>query len=325
MLVQESNVNQNLVSFSVNNSTEEIDIIIKAIYKQVLGNAHVMESERLTSLESQLKTGNLSVREFVRRLAKSELYRNLFFNNCPRYRSIELNFKHLLGRAPYDYSETFHKSQILDQEGFFAEIDSYIDSDEYQSVFGEDIVPFTRGDQTQTGQNLLGFTNMSKLLTSNSTSDKAGQQGNSSRLQRFLIYNNPVGAPVPTDIQALLAEVFRPKPKTIPVQVTHIPVQESNVSLYPWQQKNNQKEQIELIESLEKRLRELQTVASIGERVLGKWSTGQTSTETFTSSINKASQDNEEIIATLKSRISYLERVAAFGDRKLNQWRKKIL
>ena len=324
MLTKESKFNPDLFYSSVNNSTEEIEIIIKAIYKQVLGNAHVMESERLTALESQLKHGNLSVREFVRQLAKSELYRNLFFHNCPRYRSIELNFKHLLGRAPYDYSETFHHSQILDQEGFFAEIDSYIDSDEYQSVFGEDIFPYTRGYDTQTGQKLLGFTNMSKLLTSNSTSDKASETRNSSRIQRFLMYNNPIGAPVPTDIQAILDEVFRPKPKTIPAQVTNIPVQKTNVPAYPWQQINNQEEEKELIQSLEKRLRELQTVASVGAGLLGKWLTNQTSTAGFTSTLNNRNQTNEEIIASLKSQIADLERLAAFGERKLNQWRKKM-
>ena len=318
MLTKESKFNPNLFYSSVNNSTEEIEIIIKAIYKQVLGNAHVMESERLTALESQLKHGNLSVREFVRQLAKSELYRNLFFHNCPRYRSIELNFKHLLGRAPYDYTETFHHSQILDQEGFWAEIDSYIDSDEYQSVFGEDIVPYTRGYDTQTGQKLLGFTNMSKLLTSNSTSDKASQTGNSSRIQKFLMYNNPIGGPVPIDIQALLNEVLKPKP---PQSISE---EETSVTVYPWQQRNDLEEQKELIQSLEKRLRELQSLAAVGARVLGKWSTNQTSTEVFTSSLNKTNQTNEEIIASLKAKIADLERVAAFGERKLNQWRKRM-
>ena len=47
----------------------------------------------------------LSVREFVRTVAKSELYKNKFFYNSFQTRLIELNYKHLLGRAPYDESE----------------------------------------------------------------------------------------------------------------------------------------------------------------------------------------------------------------------------
>jgi phycoerythrin-associated linker protein len=45
--------------------------IITAVYKQVLGNAYVMESERQLVAESQFKLGEISVREFVRRIAKS--------------------------------------------------------------------------------------------------------------------------------------------------------------------------------------------------------------------------------------------------------------
>jgi phycoerythrin-associated linker protein len=44
--------------------------------------------------ESQLKQGIIDVREFVRQLAKLELYRSRFFDNVYRYRAIELNFKH---------------------------------------------------------------------------------------------------------------------------------------------------------------------------------------------------------------------------------------
>ncbi|NES23016.1 MAG: phycobilisome Linker polypeptide, partial [Symploca sp. SIO3E6] len=195
-------------------SEGEVETVIRAVYRQVLGNAHVMESERLSVPESQLKRGEISVREFVRQVAKSTLYRSRFFDNCPRYRSMELNFKHLLGRAPDDYSETFSHSQILDQGGFEAEIDSYLDSDEYQEAFGENIVPYYRGYRTQTGKKLLGFTNTFKLYKSLSTSDKAGEEGNQPRLAKPLMYNNPSGIAPVTDIQELIAEALTPKPWT---------------------------------------------------------------------------------------------------------------
>ena len=56
--------------------------IIRAIYRQVLGNAYVMDSERQVVIESQFKLGEISVREFVRRLAKSDLYRTRFFETA---------------------------------------------------------------------------------------------------------------------------------------------------------------------------------------------------------------------------------------------------
>lgn len=98
-------------------SAEELETIIRVIYRQVLGNAYVMESERLTVPESQFKRGEISVREFVRLVAKSELYSSRFFNSCPRYWAIELNFRHFLGCAPIDlekmrsHSTQFSKRQ----------------------------------------------------------------------------------------------------------------------------------------------------------------------------------------------------------------------
>ena len=83
-----------------NGSEAEVEVVIRAVYRQVLGNAHLMESERLVVSESRLKQREISVREFVRQVAQSDLYRDRFFETCSRMRSIELNFKHLLGRAP---------------------------------------------------------------------------------------------------------------------------------------------------------------------------------------------------------------------------------
>lgn len=168
-------------------SDQAIEVVISALYKQVLGNAHVMESERLTTAESQLKSGQLSIREFVRALAKSDLYKALFVDNAPRYRSHELNFKHLLGRAPNNYEETLFHSNMLDTQGYEADIDAYLDSDEYQEAFGEDTVPYYRGYTTQTGQRLLGYANMLEILPSVSTSDKAVSRFNTPQLQAQLL------------------------------------------------------------------------------------------------------------------------------------------
>lgn len=123
---------------------EEIETIIRAVYKHVLGNPHVMESERLTTAESQLCDGSLSVREFVRAVAKSDFYKSRHFENCGPYRSTELNFQHLLGRAPESQAEVSEHIRRCAEAGFDADIDSYVDSDEYQETFGENIVPFQR-------------------------------------------------------------------------------------------------------------------------------------------------------------------------------------
>ena len=315
-------------------SEEEVEIVIRAVYRQVLGNAHVMESERLTVAESQLKRGEISVREMIRRVAKSELYRSRFFDNCPRYRSIELNFKHLLGRAPGDYSETFFHSQVLDRGGLEAEIDSYIDSDEYQNAFGENIVPYYRGYQTQTGQKLLQFTNMFQLLPSVSTSDKAGESGTLPRLNRALIYNNPQGQAPITDVKELLAEVLKPKPPQLQPQVT------AQVQVDRELQRKHE-EQEKLIERLQQQLAELQPLAGIGTRELSKWqsfsptttSKSPRSTTSFSQpwmtqrftpadnyqKLQSQIEEQENLIADLKARIADSQRFATIGELQLNK------
>ncbi len=176
-------------------SGEEAETIIRAVYRQVLGNAYVMESERLSVPESQFKRGELSVREFVRAVAKSDLYQSRFFDSCARYRAIELNFRHLLGRPPLDLEEMRGHSTILDTQGFGADIDFYIDSDEYQNTFGENIVPYIRGYKTEACQSMVQFTHTFQLVRGASSSSLKGDlAGKSPKLNSLTI--NRTATPV---------------------------------------------------------------------------------------------------------------------------------
>ncbi|MDJ0555143.1 MAG: phycobilisome rod-core linker polypeptide [Microcoleaceae cyanobacterium MO_207.B10] len=155
------------------NSTEaEIQTVIKAVYKQVLGNIHLMESQRLISAESLLKKGEISIRKFVNMVAKSELYFSLFFQQSSPYRFVELNFKHLLGRSPQDQAEISEHILIYNEQGYEAEIDSYIDSAEYINNFGENIVPYPRGTSTIVGVKNVAFNRTFSLERGNATSDR---------------------------------------------------------------------------------------------------------------------------------------------------------
>jgi phycoerythrin-associated linker protein len=140
-----------------NASEDDLQAVIRAAYRQVLGNAHIMESQRLTSAESMLRNGDISVRGFVRAIAQSDLYRSLFFDTSSPYRFIELNCKHLLGRAPRNQSEISEHVRLYNEQGYEVEIDSYIDSDEYGFNFGENIVPKSQGNRTQVGIENVNF------------------------------------------------------------------------------------------------------------------------------------------------------------------------
>jgi phycoerythrin-associated linker protein len=166
--------NTPVVELWPNASEDDLQTVIRAVYKQVLGNAHVMESQRLDCAESQLRNGDITVRGFVRMVAQSELYQSLFFETSSPYRFVELNCKHLLGRAPHDQAEISSHVQTYNAEGYRAEIDRYLDSAEYLNNFGENTVPFATGTSSQAGQKNVGF-NRSFALMRGNASHSAGQ------------------------------------------------------------------------------------------------------------------------------------------------------
>lgn len=311
-----------LIEFISGASSDDIETIIRAVYRQVLGNAYVMESERLVVPESQLKQGFSSVREFVRQVAKSELYRSRFFDNCYRYRGIELNFKHLLGRAPDDYDEMKLHSAILDTEGFEADIDSYVDSDEYINAFGENIVPFYRGYSSQPGKTMLGFTNMFQLLRSNSSSDKELTSPNKPRLIRSLIRNTPFGKQTTSDVDAILAKVFKPKTDSA-----------AKVNLYAvkrLQEERKLQQQIEeqqkQINTLQAQLSELTPFANIGAAQLNTSWQSQTAAGNNQGdlSLEQQLEAQKTTIALLETQIADARRFATIGEARLNKWRSRV-
>ncbi len=167
-------------------SAQDRDSIIRAVYQQVLGQQYVMENERLSGAESLFRNGDLNVREFVRSLAKSGLYRARFFDNCNPYRFIELNHKHLLGRAPHNKAEMLHHFTILQDQGFDAEIDSYLDSDEYQERFGLDVVPYLHGWDYSRGHQGQQFSWLMQLARGAAASVKGDPAGTNFKLGQAL-------------------------------------------------------------------------------------------------------------------------------------------
>jgi phycoerythrin-associated linker protein len=183
-------------------SADEVATVIRAVYKQVLGNPHVMESERLTTAESQLACGDLTVREFVRAVARSDFYRRRYFESCAPYRFVELNFKHLLGRAPADQAELSEHICRCIEQGYEAEIDSYLDSAEYQQKFGDNTVPYYQGAKTQVGQKNVGYNRTLSLYQGYAGVDSAFS---ASRLVADIATNSATKVSVPSTGGRLVA------------------------------------------------------------------------------------------------------------------------
>ena len=165
------------VELRPNWTQNDAQAVISAAYRQVLGNEHLMKSDRLVGPESLLVRGAISVREFVRAIAKSELYRQKFLYPNFHVRFIELNYKHLLGRAPYDQTEIAYHLDLFMSKGYEAEIDSYLSSVEYDSNFGDNIVPYHRDFQVdRPGQRAIGFSRLLHLYRGYANSDRAQGQ-----------------------------------------------------------------------------------------------------------------------------------------------------
>ncbi|MEO0987192.1 MAG: phycobilisome rod-core linker polypeptide [Cyanobacteria bacterium J06639_14] len=300
-------------------SAEDIDVVIRAVYRQVFGNAHVMESERLVVPESQLKHGELSVREFVRQLAKSDLYRSRFFDTLYRYRAIELNFKHLLGRAPHSFEEMKYHSTVLDTAGFEADIDSYLDGDEYQEVFGENVVPYYRGYKTQTGQPLVGFTHMLKLLRSASSSDKGLASDNKPQLAASILSKATPRSQSPVDVTDIIREALKPKVKGVQSRYGSPTAAEQAL-------RQTIQTQAQTIDRLQQQLADLRPLAGIGAAQLRDGWAPSVLPEGIDASAPWQQQVDWQTsqIATLEAQVADARRYATIAEARLNKWRSRV-
>ncbi len=119
---------------------------IRAAYRQVFERDITRAySQSISDLESKVRNGEISMKEFIRRLAKSPLYRKQFFEPFINSRALELAFRHILGRGPSSREEVQKYFSIVSEGGLSKLVDALIDSQEYADYFGEETVPYIRG------------------------------------------------------------------------------------------------------------------------------------------------------------------------------------
>jgi phycobilisome rod-core linker protein len=125
-------------------SDGEVQELIWAAYRQVFSEHVILKFYRQGNLESQLKNKAITVRDFIRGLAKSEAFKTLVIKSNSNYRLVELALKRLLGRATYNKDEEIAWSIKIATLGWDGFVDALLETDEYQSNFGENIVPYQR-------------------------------------------------------------------------------------------------------------------------------------------------------------------------------------
>ena len=140
---------------SVKFAESSTQTIIRAAYRQVFGR-DVYAGQELKSAENRLENGDICIRDFIRTLAKSEAFRKTYWSSLYVMKAVEYIHRRLLGRPTYGRQETNQYFDICAKKGFYALVDTLIDSDEYTTSFGDDTVPYERY-VTPAGQSLRNF------------------------------------------------------------------------------------------------------------------------------------------------------------------------
>jgi phycoerythrocyanin-associated rod linker protein len=177
------------VELRQNWSQDDLRVVFRAAYEQVFGRQGVYASQKFTSAEALLRNGKINVQQFIEILAKSEFYKECFFYSNSQGRFIELNYKHLLGRAPYEQSEIAAHVDLYAYSGYDADIESYIYSTEYENGFGASVVPYYRGFQSIPGMMTVGYNRIFELYRGDGNSDNAQMGRKNSRLRSKISMN----------------------------------------------------------------------------------------------------------------------------------------
>ena len=97
-------------------STSEVDELIQAAYRQIF--FHAFAADRETFLESQLRNGQITVRDFIRGLLLSNTYKRSFYDLNSNYRFVEQTVQRVLGRDVYNEREKIAWSIVVATKGY---------------------------------------------------------------------------------------------------------------------------------------------------------------------------------------------------------------
>jgi phycobilisome rod-core linker protein len=143
--------------FSTDNllSSSQIDNLIEAAYRQIFFHAFASDRERF--LESQLRSGQITVRDFIRGLCLSTTFTNSFYNLNSNYKFVTHCVQKVLGRDVYSDAEKIAWSIVVATKGRAGFINDLLNSDEYLENFGDNIVPFQRRRVLPSGTSEVPF------------------------------------------------------------------------------------------------------------------------------------------------------------------------
>ncbi len=121
---------------------KDLNLVIESCYRQIF--FYAFKVDRNLTLESQLRNGQMSVRDFIRSLCLSDTFTRSFYNLNSNYRVVRHLVEKLLGRPTHGRSEEIAWAAVLMTRGVKGMVDDILNGQEYLDAFGYDTVPFHR-------------------------------------------------------------------------------------------------------------------------------------------------------------------------------------
>ncbi len=121
---------------------DNIETVIESAYRQIF--FHAFKSDRDSFLESQLRDGQITVRDFIRGLCLSDTFKRTFYGFNSNYKVVRHLVQKILGRKTHGRSEEISWSIVIATKGLEGLVDVLLDSPEYLDAFGYDTVPYQR-------------------------------------------------------------------------------------------------------------------------------------------------------------------------------------
>jgi phycobilisome rod-core linker protein len=147
-------------------SALEFDALITGAYRQIFHEQQMLVSNRQPLLESQLKSRQISVKDFIVGLATCDSFRRLNYDVNNNYRFVELCVQRILGRQVYNQREKMALSIVLATKGLNGFIHDLVNTEEYNKSFGDNTVPYQlRRILPQRSQGELPFERMARYGT----------------------------------------------------------------------------------------------------------------------------------------------------------------
>ena len=131
-----------VVALDQSMDADNLKTVIESAYRQIF--FHAFKSDRDRFLESQLRNGQITVRDFIRGLCLSDTFTRTFYGFNSNYKVVRHLVERLLGRKTSGKGEELSWSIVIATKGVAGMVDALLDSEEYLDNFGFDTVPYQR-------------------------------------------------------------------------------------------------------------------------------------------------------------------------------------